>query len=236
MNGLNKDFDALLVSASKELIDKTADELNNIDTSDVELPSSLNKKIARRIKAHERKKKYGRCVRMLKNVAAGFLIVCTASLFLCLSVDGIKAEIWNIVEKQSDDRTIVYFQTNADVPIEIETFKEPKIRPEGLIKKVMWQAPDIQMIYYFENEDDDPFSFIVAMTQRPVNESELKQGSNGVAVISEVMVNQTSARVLQYPNGRTFLLWHDNDYTYSLVCMDGSVDVDFMIRMAESVQ
>ena len=50
MNGSNKDFDALLVSVSRELIDKEAETLNSVDTSFVKYPPHLDKKIIRKIK------------------------------------------------------------------------------------------------------------------------------------------------------------------------------------------
>lgn len=249
MNGSNKDFDALLVSVSRELIDKDAETLNSVDTSTVKYPPYLDKKIIRKIKNQERMKKYGGSIRVFKNIAAAFLIVCTAALALCLSVNGVRAEIWNIVVDLTGGRTKVTVDTNVDVPNTIITFKEPTIEPEGLIKKVMWKADDYHLIGYFDDEDALPFDYRMAFAQRPVATNDgLIAESSGQKKYENIVINNTNG-MLVYGDKGFSIYWHDEEYVYSIFCRtkksevsdnssisQGSGELELLIRMAESVK
>ena len=188
-------------------------------------------------------------IRVFKNIAAVFMILCTATLFFCLSVDGVRAEIWNIVVDLTGGRTKVIVDTNVDVPNTILTFKEPTIEPEGLTKKVMWKADDYHLIGYFDDENALPFDYRMAFAQRPVAANDgLIAESSGQKKYDNIVINNTNG-MLVYGDKGFSIYWHDEEYVYSMFCRteksetsdssaisQGEGALELLIRMAESVK
>ena len=238
MNEWNKEFDNFLVLNSKTLIDNEAQNVKRVDCSDIDYPKTLDRRMLKKIKAHENKSKYCKILRVLKNAVAVFMAICTVSLFLCFSVEAVRMDVWNIISKKTESSISIYYETNADVPKVIEVFREPKIQPEGLIKKIMWQDERIQMIYYYENEDDLLDDYVIAFTQY-VAENEghvLASDSNVECDVIDVMINGTNAMILMRPNDKASLAWHDEEYVYALFFRNASIYEDYIIKMAESVK
>jgi len=143
---------------------------------------------------------------------------------------------WEFVQKDVNGEKYTYLETNADVPASIEEFREPSVEPAGLIKKVLEQKGDYHLIIYVQSEDDSYIDAMYAFWQKPIpSEGEaIGEGDGNADYTTEV--NGYEALYHERQNKGLVLIWHDDQYYYNLSCLDKSVTLDELIKIAESVE
>lgn len=233
-NKKKTDFDAVLFAASDSLVQQESDYLESMDVSEVRVPEKTEKRILRKMRNHGKTPVFRKCVDAFRNAAAVLVLVGCLSVMVAHGVDSLRGDIWSFVVKQVGADTYVYLETTAKVPGYIKEFKSLGIKPEGLIEKVLWQEYDLQIICYYQYEDDRFYDDIYSFFQSPITKEPVSASST--QEYTKVEINGREALLIEQVKGRRKLTWHDDEYLYSLVCRDENVTLEELIKMAESVE
>jgi len=233
-NKEKNNFDLILENAAEVLIQKESDALRNTPIPDSPISSHAEKRILRRIRTHGKTGILMKYTSAFRNTAAVLILVGCLSVMVAQGVDSLRGDIWSFVVEQRGTETRVYVQTTANVPSYIKEFKEPKIEPEGLIKKVMWQEYDYHLIGYFRYEDDRSYDSVYTFSQKPFSKDPIL--ISDTTEYTETKVNGYDALTDCQKNRTLTLTWHDDEYIYRLTCKDKTVTIEDLIKIAESVQ
>lgn len=234
VNGMKNDkLDALIMLSAHVLAEKNAEEFLSTDTSDVVVPKSLDRRIKRMINRERRKQEYGKLYTALRNVAAGFLIACTVTLALVMSVEAVRTALWETIVQWFDDYISIMHVTEDEVPTTIEKKMEPSEYPEEWEREVVAEKEKFISIRYRKDGET-----MVTYHQGLLNKDNLWI-DNDNAKITNVEVNDCDGLLIQYEdNPSLFLEWSDGMYSFSLAT-DGETDEvasELLIAIAESVK
>lgn len=166
-------------------------------------------------------------------VIAAILIM----LFACaMGVSAIRKAIFNFFVSFFDDHAVIVYEASEDsaevvcigILTEIETYYEPTYIPEG-----------------FEKVESKPDKIINSITySNGVNRFHFKQKLlSAVSIVDSEDKNYKTTEVNGMPafcfedknSADAYLNWSDNRYIYAISCDSPDIDMDEMVKIAESI-
>ena len=231
-NASNINIDALLVAASGVLAENNARYLGSLDVSAIQLSPKADRKISGNINKGTKNYKPPVFYRQLCKVATILLVVCIATLTLCMSVEAVRAELWKSIVTFFDDHIGIHLEANeVEAPEIILTKREPSLQPSGTIKTVLVDFP---ICYYVSYTLDD--YEIMFFQQMPFNEQPTYTDND--CVVSEITINGTTAKLVEYLDSdmSCIVFWSDGEYGYMLECWSDAITLEELIDIAESVK
>ncbi len=224
-----RDLDAVLVSAADVLVQHDAETFKTTDTSKTVIPEETDTKIRAIIRKHERKNwwrklpAYGR-----RGIAA--CVACVVTLGMVWSV---QAGVWGIVLEHFDKFAAVHFDTAGTPPAKIELYKEPRIIPEGTVRRVKNQTDYDYTIWYDGDYMGKTEGLVVYWQEILVGEILV---DNENCAITSVKIKGWKGHLFEYEDGKTTVVWHDSSYMYRITSYVKDINCETVLAMAESVQ
>ncbi len=140
MSVSNNNFDAILKVVATDLVREDAEYAQAIDTSNTVVSEKTLRKVRRRIKNYDKSAWWSELPLACRRAVAAVLVVCTMSFALCMSIDGVRAEIVNTV-LEWHDKFVSVFYVAEEIPLErIEVYKEPSLQIAGSERTVLSQS------------------------------------------------------------------------------------------------
>lgn len=231
VNSMKKDnLDALILLSAHVLAEQNEQAFLSVDTSDVVRPKSLDRKVSRMIKREQQRRDYGSFFVTAKRVVAAFLIICTVSFAMAMSVDAMRAAIWKIIVEWYDEYIAVIYETDNDIPEVIEIKHEPTDIPQGWTKQVVLDSPSMYVICY--SIDDEQ---VMIYQQYAIGGSNWNDNENSSA--ENVMVRDFEGALLRLLDEGTYILeWSDGEYAYTLSTSQPDIESEWLVAIAESVK
>lgn len=119
----NDQLDAMILLSAHVLAERNEAELMSVNTSDVSIPVSIERRITHMINKERRRSEYGAVYKTAKEVAAVVLIVCSAAFIFAMSVDAVREALWSTIVKWYEDYISVAYVVDDTPPMFIETKK-----------------------------------------------------------------------------------------------------------------
>lgn len=231
MSSMKKDeLDALILLSAHVLAEQNEQAFLSVDTSDVVRPRSLDRKVERMIKREQQRRDYGSFFIAAKRVVAALLIACTVSFAMAMSVDAVRAAIWEIIVEWYDRYIAVIYETDADIPEVIETKHEPAEIPEGWTKRVLADAQGMYAIRYYRNDES-----VMLYRQRVIGGNSHVDNEN--SSVENVTVGDFDGMLICLLDEGTYnLQWSDGKYAYTLSISCSDIAPEVLIAIAESVK
>lgn len=224
-------LDTLIFAASDTLTEKNAEYLASFDSSDALIRPSVQRKILRMIRNEERKEKHARVLSSCRRIACVFLVVCTISFALCLSIEGVRTKLFEAVVEWYEDNIGVIFSLKTEAPQTIEIYREPAIQPVGTTRRQIYKSLTKYIVYYEGINEDKSFLFV----QRIIKPTEVWYDDDCTA--KEISIGGTDILFLDYHKEKRYLLiWSDGEYEYSFCSFDYTIDMDTLISIAKTVK
>ncbi len=225
----DRNLDALILAASDVLIDEDVEYLNSIDVSKTVISPKLDRRIRRRIHRESRKESMAKLMSYTRRVAAVFLVICSISFVLCMSVEAIRTRIWGTILTWFDDHVEIDFVDSANSTTGITAYREPSYYPDGVTAEPDGKTAEQYVVAYKRNDK------LVAMYGQTPLKGDFEKAHKDYEV-EAVLINQTSGQIRQHKKGNDrVLLWHDGVYSYKIIGCADDFDKDTLIKMAESV-
>ena len=225
----DRNLDALILAASDVLIDEDVEYLNSIDVSKTVISPKLDRRIRRRIHRESRKESIAKLMSYTRRVAAVFLVICSISFVLCMSVEAIRTRIWGTILTWFDDHVEIDFVDSANSTAGITAYREPSYYPDGVTAEPDGKTAEKYVVAYMRNDK------LAAMYVQTPLKGDFEKAHKDYEV-EAVLINQTSGQIRQHKKGNDLvLLWHDGVYAYKIIGYADDFDKDTLIKMAESV-
>lgn len=226
----NDKLDAMIMMSSHVLAEKSADALLSVDTSETEVPKLFAKKIDRMIKREHCKREYRELYSFGKRVAAVFLIVCTLSFALVMSVEAVRVALWQTLVEWYEDYIAISHVTDERTPEFIEDKKEPTSIPDSWKREVMI---DSLSMYYIQYSFDES---VITFNQKILDDNEdWIDGKN--SVIENVKIGDYDGNLIKLIDKMSYyLIWSDGSYSYTISCDNDKFSNEMLIEIAESVR
>ena len=93
----NDQHDAMILLSAHVLAERNEVELMSVNTSDVSIPVSIERRITHMINKERRKSEYGAVYKVARQVVAVVLIVCSAAFIFAMSVDAVREALWSTI-------------------------------------------------------------------------------------------------------------------------------------------
>lgn len=226
----NSNLDALIVSAAHVLVDDAAEYMRSIDTSETVISKSLDKRIYRKIRKHNRESWWNSIPVTCKKVAAAIMIFCTISFAMSMSVEAVREEVWNTILEWHDKFVAVFYVTDETPPTVIEEYREPTLQLAGAEKlEAVKNDMDYLLIYIINDRKAMTYQQML-MTD---HSSDIDSESCEVINMSICGYN---AKLFTYSDGMRTLTWHDNEYAYIITIYSIEIGVDELLDIAESIK
>lgn len=223
-------LDVLILLSGDTLVRENVELFRNTDTSATPCPRSLDRRIKRLIDREERAREYGSVLHTAKQCAAVFFAVCTLSLALLLSIDEVRAAVWDFIVEFYDDYLAVTFESKAEIPKVLEV-KEIDTGREDWEKEVELNTRDAYSAAYYENG-----KLVLSYLQMVVSDNE-QWIDNENSVTEEVEVGNNSALLIFRVNRQTYSLsWSDGTYFYLLESDSPEISKEEMLSIAKTVK
>lgn len=221
-------FEFLLMSASEEVANGSAEEFMAIDTTDIEMSPKTDIRIRRYIRKNS---KHRVIYKPIKVILVACLIALSVAFTACMTIPQIREAIKNVVVQWYDEYFAITF---SDDPSEVAPQPEPEEvipeTPPTTIEKKAYatQLPDTYVgevvgdtsMYYLVNYYDGANNLVI-MLKQSIIDSETMWNDDGSVVPKEITINEHKAYLLTYqdePNVYT-LIWQDYYYQYSVYGM-----------------
>lgn len=226
-SGKNK-LDTLLYTNADVLIEKDAAFFKEVDESEVQISSRIDKRIIQMIRYNARKETFRTIILAAKRIVAVFLIVCTIGFTVCMSVGEVRAQMLSIFMNWYEEFVEVFYVSDKTPPSIIEEYREPCLQLTGTEKQVITQDLGNNLILYFL-EGGPVISY-----HQMIMDSMVKLDSEN-CVVNKVTISGYDAQLFIYEDGSTQITWHDNEYAYVMHADSGVTTTEMLILIAESV-
>lgn len=226
----DRNLNALILAASDVLIDEDVEYLNSIDVSKTEISPKLDRRIRRRIHRESRKESIAKLMSYTRRVAAVFLVICSISFVLCMSVTAVRTEIVNTVMAWYNKYVSVFYVTEQTPPSVIEEYREPMLQLAGTERQVFDRNETNYIVLYFI--DDNRFMWYQQMIITH-NSADI---DNENCLITGIKVGEYDAQLFEYEDGMKKITWHDNEYAYIISLDPSDFTTDVLIDVAESIK
>ncbi|MCI8388373.1 MAG: DUF4367 domain-containing protein [Clostridiales bacterium] len=229
MIGMKNDkLDAMMMMASKSLVKQNENEWLAIDDTNIEVPKSLNHKVMKMIRNEQQKKEFGKLYIIGKRVVAVFLIVCTISLAMILSVEAVREKIWETLMKWYEDHIAISNVVDS-APEIIEIKREPISVPEKWNKEVMADNNYMYALRYIMDGER-----ILTYNQLIIDESDMLVDNKNID-IKDIQVGKHSGNLF-YTDNIITLVWCDGEYNYIISTDSMIISEKELMEIANSVK
>lgn len=229
MIAYNSNMDALLKASANSLLDEDIELFDSIDTSNTKISDKAIRRIRRKIKNYGKKTLWESIPVGYRRVVAAILICCTVSFGLCMSISAIREEVVSTFLEWYDKFVSVFYVTEETPPSAIEEYREPRLQLNGTEKQTIARADTLHMIHYYGENGLE-----MGYQQLLITDSSSDIDNKNCSV-KEVQVNKNEAQLFSYEDGSRTIVWHDNEYAYSIISYT-SISSDLIIAIAESVK
>ena len=232
MNIINNDrLDAMILLSAHVLAEKNEAELMAVDSTNIEIPASLNRRIKRMISCECFKHEHGKILTIAKRVAALVLIACTAAFTFVMSVEAVRETLWHTIVEFFEDYISVTYIAEDNPPKIIINKKEPTAIPNDWGHKVKIDSQSMYYIQYSINNE-----VVISFKQMPLN-GEDDWIDNENAIINNIYINGNEGVFITLLDKKLcHLMWNDGLYAYIISYDNSKIEHEFGICIAESVQ
>lgn len=227
----NDQLDAMILLSAHVLAERNEAELMSVNTSDVSIPVSVERRITHMINKERRKSEYGAVYKVARQVAAVVLIVCSAAFIFAMSVDAVREALWSTIVKWYEDYISVAYVVDDTPPMFIETKKEPTAIPEDWMSEVKLDSKSMYYIQYSLGDD-----VLMTYKQKLLNADE-DWIDNENSVVENIKIrNYIGNLITIFDKEFSFLMWNDGCYSYTISFDNSKIERDSVLKMAESLQ
>lgn len=227
----NDQLDAMILLSAHVLAERNEAELMSVNTSDVSIPVSIERRITHMINKERRKSEYGAVYKTAKEVAAVVLIVCSAAFIFAMSVDAVREALWSTIVKWYEDYISVAYVVDDTPPMFIETKKEPTVIPEDWTIEII---VDSQSMYFIQYSLDN--EYIMSFRQKALDGDEDFIDNENCTVENIKIHGFDGTLVTLLDRGFTYLCWSDGYYSYTIDYDNLKINMEMAIEIAESLQ
>lgn len=227
----NDQLDAMILLSAHVLAERNEAELISVNTSDVSIPISVERRITHMINKERRKSEYGAVYKVARQVAAVVLIVCSAAFIFAMSVDAVREALWSTIVKWYEDYISVAYVVDDTPPMFIETKKEPTAIPEDWTSEVKLDSKSMYYIQYSLGDD-----VLMTYKQKLLNADE-DWIDNENSVIENIKIRNNNGNLITiFDKEFSYLMWNDGCYSYTISFDNSKIERDSVLKMAESLQ
>lgn len=227
----NDKLDALIMLSGDVLIEKNVSLYKNTDTSTIERPRSLDRRVQRNINKEKRKQEFGTFYKYGRRFVAALLIVCTLSFAAVMSVDAAREAVWNAIVEFFDDYLSISFSTETKPPKTIEETKELFYESDAWEKQIVLDSKSMRSVVYRKNGTK-----VVTYSQGLLGKHEAWFDNENTDV-ENIEICGVSALLMFRVDQQTYALnWSDGVYEYSLETHSPEVSKEELIIMAETIK
>ena len=224
-------LDALIVSVSHALVDDASEYMRSVDTYNIIVSKKLDKKVHRTIQKHSWKNQQNFISLRLRRIVATIMLVCTISFALCMSMQAVREDVWNIILEWYDKFVAVFYVTDDTSPSIIKNYKEPALQLAGSKREIFIKADTIYQLHYTKGED-----LIINYQQKIITDSSIDFDSEHDCVQKKVKIHEYKGTAFFYSDGYTIVTWHDKEYVYTIIAYSDIVEIDMLLSIAKSVK
>lgn len=232
MNTMKNDrLDAMILLSAHVLAEKNEADLMSVDTSEVNIPAKVERRIRRMIGRERRRNEYGVVYKAAKQAAAIILVICTAAFTLAMSVEAVREALWSTVIQWYEDYISITHVTYDNPPEIIEEKKEPVAIPDDWVREVL---VDSNFMYYiqYSNHNEETIRFI----QKVIDGIE-DWIDNENSTVENIMIDVHEGNLVTLLDKEmSFLVWSDGCYSYAISYDNSVISRDMAIGIAESIK
>ena len=223
-------LDALILLSGDALVCENVELFRNTDTSATPCPRSLDRRIKRLIDREERAREYGSVLHYAKQCAAVFFAVCTVSLALLLSIDEVRAAVWDFIVEFYDDYLAVAYVTDVPAPQIIQKYIEPDVSAFKWEKQVLLESESVYHVRY-SMDGKKKLSYTQSLSE---TESWL---DNENSVVERTTVKNYPAVLVFRTDKEVYMLsWSDGTYYYQLSTFTPEITKEDLLSVADTIQ
>ena len=227
----NDRLDAMILLSAHVLAEKNEADLMSVDTSNVSIPASVERRITRMINKERRKSEYGAVYKVSKQVAAVILVVCTAAFILAMSVEAVREALWSTIIKWYEDYISVAYVVDDSPPEFIEVKKEPSAIPDDWTREIKLDSKSMYYIQYSLNDEET-----ISFRQKTLDDSEAWIDNENSTIESITIHGHKGNLIALLDKGLSYLVWSDGCYSYTIGYDNAKINCDLVIDIAESLQ
>lgn len=222
-------FDAMLTIALEDFLDK---EIESVKAAIADMPEpEYSKRHIRRMKslASKAKRAPNWAMRQFKRVAVVLLMISTVMFTSALSVEAVRDVIWAILATNNEERPVGIHKDSTPEPIAKPDF-HPAYMLDGYTEIIGEEIMGGSTLVYRKEGAPD-----IAFHQYPKDSDRRYNIGNGKREYSQFDMNGVTVHVYKALTAgeKSFLIWEDGDYKFGL---DATIDVDELIKIAESIK
>ena len=227
----NDQLDAMILLSAHVLAERNEAELMSVNTSDVSIPVSIERRITHMINKERRRSEYGAVYKTAKEVAAVVLIVCSTAFIFAMSVDAVREALWSTIVKWYEDYISVAYVVDDTPPMFIETKKEPTAIPEDWTSEVKVDSQSMYCIKYSLDSE-----YIMSFRQKALDENEDFIDNENSTVENIKIHGFDGILITLLDKGFTYMCWNDGCYSYTIDYDNSRINIELAIDIAESLQ
>ena len=181
----------------------------SVDTSNVHIPASVERRIRHMINKERRRNEYGVVYKAAKQAAAIILVICTAAFAFTMSVEAVREALWSTVIQWYEDYISITHVTYDNPPEIIEEKKEPAAIPDDWVREVLVDSQSMYYIQYSCNNEE-----ILYFRQGVLGGFE-DWIDNESSALEYITINgHEGTYIVLLDKGYGYLLWSDGCYSY----------------------
>ncbi len=227
----NDRLDAMILLSAHVLAEKNEADLMSVDTSNVHIPASVERRIRHMINKERRRNEYGVVYKAAKQAAAIILVICTAAFTLVMSVEAVREALWSTVIQWYEDYISITHVTYDNPPEIIEEKKEPAAIPDDWVREVLVDSQSVYYIQYSCNNEE-----ILYFRQGVLGGFEDWIDNENSALEYITINGHEGTYIVLLDKGYGYLLWSDGCYSYLMDYDTSKVSREMAINIAESVK
>ena len=232
MNTMKNDrLDAMILLSAHVLAEKNEADLMSVDTSEVNIPAKVERRIRRMIGKERRRNEYAMVYKAAKQAAAIILVICTAAFAFAMSVEAVREALWSTIIQWYEDYISITHVTYDNPPEIIKEKKEPVAIPYDWVREVLVYSNFMYYIQY-SNHNEETIRFI----QKVIDGIE-DWIDNENSTVENIMIGVHEGNLVTLLDKEmSFLVWSDGCYSYAISYDNSVISRDMAIGIAESIK
>ncbi len=226
----NNELDILVRLATRRLVNKDIEQLENVDTSEIPDTPGFDKKVRAAIKRDARQEEINKILkpigRAAKTVGLVIVVGIVALFTMAMAIRPIRTAVWDAVVEWYEDFIAVRSSDTPDHPLTIEEIRFPTYIPEGW--SITVDSNQQGMVSLTITGTNDEMIFL----EQKVITDEIWIDNADVELFEILLNGQNAAQLAQYSDGMIQLIW-ENSYVFHLTSYECSLDL--VLRIAESI-
>ncbi len=225
-------MDILLYGAMPYVENRELAEYESVGHENLVLPDRARRRILRRVrrmgKYFERHAEYNPVLEGLQRVAVVILVVMSLCFAGTMSIDAVRATLWETIVEWFEDSIFFQFVVDDETVQEvINEYKEPKLSDKYKRKEIRKNRTSFY-VEYISGEK------VIMYTQSLLSDNDILL-SNHDTIFQEVIINQYEGKMTEFQSKDTKALtfiWNDGIYMYKI---EGNLELEELLIIAESV-